>query len=352
VLLSRDTAVAVHEALSALPRPVMVQCATANRASAAMLLHLGLKNRWDAATALAYGAAHGYKCVSADPLRSWITATLSPPDASVTAGAGAAAAGLLFRQLFEPVSSTYTYLLACTRTKEAILIDPVIEKVDRDTALLRELGLTLVAGVNTHVHADHVSGTAALKARWPASKSVIAAVSKAAADVHLVDGDVVRFGDRHVTALSTPGHTDGCMTFVTDDRTMAFTGDALFVRGCGRTDFQQGSSERLYESIHGKIFTLPPSCAVYPGHDYNGHLRSSVAEEMAFNPRLTKGKEAFVAIMAGLNLPRPKQIDVAVPANMRDGVVEATPPAPAPAPAPAGGAGCEAGAAPAATATR
>lgn len=227
------------------------------------------------------------------------------------------------------MSSTYTYLLACPDSREAVLIDPVLETVGRDVELVNALGLTLVAAVNTHVHADHVSGTASLKAKVPGVKSMIAAVSGAVCDVGLKEGDKVSFGSRHLKVLSTPGHTDGCLTYVLDDNSMAFTGDALLVRGCGRTDFQQGSPEKLWESIQAKIFALPPSCTLYTGHDYNGHSCTTVAEEKALNLRLGLGRNLaeFSDIMLKLGLPRPAQIDRAVPANMKDGVEE---PAPAP----------------------
>lgn len=158
---------------------------------------------------------------------------------------------------------------------------------------------------------------------------MLAAASKGEADLHVSEGDVISFGSRHLRVLATPGHTDGCLTFVLDDNSMAFTGDALLIRGCGRTDFQCGSAEMLYDNVVGKIFSLPESTLLYPGHDYAGRMVTSVAEERRFNPRLTKGKAAFVKIMAELGLPRPKLIDVAVPANMKDGVLvePAAPPA-------------------------
>lgn len=259
-------------------------------------------------------------------------AAASEPLAPATA-AGTHMAGIVFRQLFDPVSSTYTYLLGDVATGEAVLIDPVLERADRDVALARELGLRLIIALNTHVHADHVSGTKALKGKVAGLRSAIAAVAGAEADLQLHDGDRVAFGGRHLLAMSTPGHTPGCMTYVLDDHSACFSGDALFVRGCGRTDFQGGSSDMLYESIHRRIFALPGATVIYPGHDYNGHMRTTVAEEMRFNPRLTKTKPEFIALMAALGLPRPKLIDLAVPANLRDGEV----PAPAPPPAAAAG---------------
>jgi glyoxylase-like metal-dependent hydrolase (beta-lactamase superfamily II)/rhodanese-related sulfurtransferase len=225
----------------------------------------------------------------------------------------------LFRQLFDPTSSTYTYLLA--DAGEAILIDPVFEQAQRDAALLRELGLRLVATVETHVHADHVTAAWLHKGRSGSRIVLSAAAGAEGADRCLVHGDRVAFGARHVEARATPGHTNGCMSYVLDDHSRAFTGDALLIRGCGRTDFQQGSAERLYRSVHEQVFCLPDPCLLYPGHDYRGLTVSSVAEERRFNPRL--GGDSSVTDFAGymhhLGLPHPKLIDVAVPANLRCG---------------------------------
>uniref|UniRef100_UPI003AAA569F persulfide dioxygenase ETHE1, mitochondrial isoform X2 n=1 Tax=Centroberyx gerrardi TaxID=166262 RepID=UPI003AAA569F len=230
--------------------------------------------------------------------------------------------GLFFRQLFESVSSTYTYLLADRETREAIIIDPVLETIDRDMKLIDELGLTLKLAVNTHCHADHITSTGLLKKRLVGLKSAISRFSGASADVLLSEGDKIAFGKHHVTVRETPGHTDGCVTLVTGDQSMAFTGDALLIRGCGRTDFQQGCSKRLYESVHQKIFTLPNQCLIYPAHDYKGQTVSTVGEERRFNPRLTKNLEEFVDIMNNLNLPKPAKIDIAVPANLVCGLHE------------------------------
>ncbi|KAL0984790.1 hypothetical protein UPYG_G00146930 [Umbra pygmaea] len=230
--------------------------------------------------------------------------------------------GIVFRQLFESVSSTYTYLLADKASREAVLIDPVLETVDRDVKLIEELGFNLKVAVNTHCHADHITGTGLLKTRLVGLKSAISKHSGANADILLSEGDKIRFGKYHLLVRETPGHTDGCVTLVTGDHSMAFTGDALLIRGCGRTDFQQGCSRRLYESVHQKIFTLPPECLIFPAHDYKGQTASTVAEEKRFNPRLTKSVEEFVEIMANLNLPKPAQIDIAVPANLVCGVHE------------------------------
>ncbi|RXH90298.1 hypothetical protein DVH24_032655 [Malus domestica] len=217
---------------------------------------------------------------------------------------------LLFRQLFEKESSTYTYLLADVShpDKPALLIDPVDKTVDRDISLVKELGLKLIYAMNTHVHADHVTGTGLIKTKLPGVKSVISKASKSKADLLIEAGDKIYFGDLFLEVRVTPGHTLGCLTYVTGDGPdqpqprMAFTGDALLIRGCGRTDFQ--------------IFTLPKDTFIYPAHDYKGFTVSTVGEEMLYNPRLTKDEEGFKSIMENLKLSYPKMIDIAVPANM------------------------------------
>ena len=225
---------------------------------------------------------------------------------------------LIFRQLFDPQSSTYTYLLGDSVSREAIMIDPVFEQAARDAALIKELGLTLLATLDTHAHADHVTAAWLLKHRLGSRIAISAASGADGADISLAEDDRVAFGKRYLTARATPGHTNGCMSFILDDETMAFTGDALLIRGCGRTDFQQGSPHNLYQSIHMKIFTLPDLCLIYPGHDYRGLTVSSVAEEKTFNPRLggNIAESDFAGYMENLNLPHPKRIDAAVPANM------------------------------------
>ncbi|KAK3011386.1 hypothetical protein RJ639_012456 [Escallonia herrerae] len=210
---------------------------------------------------------------------------------------------LLFRQLFEKESSTYTYLLADAShpEKPSLLVDPVDKTIDRDLSLVKDLGLKLIYAINTHVHADHVTGTGLIKSKLPGVKSVISKASNAKADLLIEPGDKIQFGDLFLEVRATPGHTLGCITYVTGDGPnqpqprMAFTGDALLIRGCGRTDFQGGSSEQLYKSV------------------------TTVGEEMLHNPRLTKDEETFKNIMANLNLSYPKMIDVAVPANMACG---------------------------------
>ncbi|XP_037070100.1 persulfide dioxygenase ETHE1 homolog, mitochondrial-like [Pollicipes pollicipes] len=220
-----------------------------------------------------------------------------------------------FRQLFDRESCTYTYLLADVASKEAVIIDPVIELSDRDAQLVSDLGFKLVYAINTHMHADHITGTGRLKRLVPGARSAISAAAGADADVKLEDGGAVRFGGLELEVRATPGHTEGCVTYVLHSQRMCFTGDALLIRGCGRTDFQGGSSDTLFDSVHQRIFTLPEDYAVYPAHDYKGQTASSVGEEKRLNPRLTRSRQEFCAIMAGLNLAYPKKIDVALPAN-------------------------------------
>jgi glyoxylase-like metal-dependent hydrolase (beta-lactamase superfamily II)/rhodanese-related sulfurtransferase len=228
---------------------------------------------------------------------------------------------MIFRQLFDPQSSTYSYLLGDARSGETVLIDPVFEQVRRDRALIAELRLTLCYTLETHVHADHVTGAWLLKQSLGSRIALCAVSGAAGADLALAHGDRVQFGTRYLEARETPGHTNGCMTYVLDDESMAFTGDTLLIRGCGRTDFQQGSARNLYRSVHSQIFTLPPSCLLYPGHDYRGLTVTSVDEERRLNPRLGSGigEADFTGYMNNLGLPHPKQIDVAVPANLQCG---------------------------------
>jgi glyoxylase-like metal-dependent hydrolase (beta-lactamase superfamily II) len=234
---------------------------------------------------------------------------------------------LVFRQLFDPTSSTYTYLLGCSVSKEALLIDPVFEQVRRDAALIGELGLTLAWTLDTHVHADHVTGAWLLKQRLGCRIALSAESGAAGADRLLQDGDRIEFGRRSLEVRATPGHTSGCVTYVLDDESMAFTGDCLLIRGSGRTDFQQGDPRALYRSVRSRIFALPEGCLLYPAHDYRGLTVSSVAEEKRFNPRLggEVGESDYVGYMKNLDLPHPKKIDEAVPANLRCGVWEVEP---------------------------
>ena len=228
---------------------------------------------------------------------------------------------MIFRQLFDPQSSTYTYLVADAASREALLIDPVFEQVRRDAALVEELGLRLLLTLETHVHADHVTGAWLLREKLDSRIAVPAAGGAKGADRYLHPRDRISFGKRSLEARSTPGHTHGCMTYVLDDATMAFTGDALLIRGCGRTDFQQGDPGTLYRSVRGEIFTLPADCTLYPAHDYRGLTATSVAEERRFNPRLADGilEQDFAGYMKHLGLPHPKHMAQAVPANLECG---------------------------------
>src|SRR3954469_24296177 len=228
---------------------------------------------------------------------------------------------LVFRQLFDPQSSTYTYLFGDRASGAAVLIDPVFEQVRRDTALLGELGLKLAATLETHVHADHVTGAWLLKQRT-GSRIMLAKASNAeGADRYLTQDDIVTFGGRRLLVRATPGHTDSCLTYVLDDHSMAFTGDCLLIRGSGRTDFQQGDPAAMYRSIHEQIFTLPDDCLLYPAHDYRGLTVTSVAEERRYNPRIGGeiGIGDFTGYMKNLRLAHPKMLDIAVPANLRCG---------------------------------
>jgi sulfur dioxygenase len=231
---------------------------------------------------------------------------------------------LVFRQLFDPPSSTYTYLLADGRSGHAVIIDPVFEQVRRDAALIGELGLTLLYSLETHVHADHVTGAWLLRQQTGCRIALSAASGAEGADRHLVQDDVIPFGGRNLQVRTTPGHTNGCLTYVLDDRSMAFTGDCLMVRGSGRTDFQQGDAAAMYRSVHQQIFTLPADCLLYPAHDYRGLTVTSVREERRFNPRLggETGESDFAVYMKNLRLAHPKKLDVAVPANLKCGKPE------------------------------
>ena len=228
---------------------------------------------------------------------------------------------LIFRQLFDTASSTYTYLLGDSSAGEAVLIDPVYEHERRDLALLRELGLRLVATLDTHVHADHVTAAWLMKQRC-GSQILLSEHSGAAhADRLLKHGDRVAFGARTLEVRATPGHTNGCLSYVLDDHSMAFTGDSLLIRGCGRTDFQQGSPATLFRSVREQILSLPAACLLYPAHDYRGLTVTSVGEELRYNPRLGGDVDAgdFAGYMTTLGLPHPKLMDIAVPANLRCG---------------------------------
>jgi glyoxylase-like metal-dependent hydrolase (beta-lactamase superfamily II)/rhodanese-related sulfurtransferase len=230
---------------------------------------------------------------------------------------------LVFRQLFDTASSTYTYLLGDPASHEAVIIDTVFEQHLRDRALIDELGLRLVAALDTHCHADHVTGAWLMQQATDCHIGISRRYRPPieGADLLLDHGDRVGFGARALEVRATPGHTDGCLTFVLDDHSMAFTGDALLIRAAGRCDFQQGNAHTLYRSITQQILSLPDACLLFPAHDYSGRTMSSVAEEKAHNPRIGghADERDFVGFMENLNLPHPKQIDVAVPANLRSG---------------------------------
>jgi len=228
---------------------------------------------------------------------------------------------MIFRQLFDRESCTYTYVLGDTSTGHAALVDTVREHVGRDLDLLGELGLKLTAVVETHVHADHVTGAGELRRRTGATCYVPRLGGAPCADVPLGDGDVVRVGAIALRVLATPGHTSGCVSYLVSlgeaaaDRVL--TGDALLIRGCGRTDFQEGDAGKLWDSVHTRLFALPDATLVYPAHDYRGVTVSTIGEEKRCNPRLGAGRTRpeFIQLMAALDLPPPAKIAEALPAN-------------------------------------
>ena len=229
---------------------------------------------------------------------------------------------MFFKQLFDPASSTLTYLIADDTAHEAVLIDPVADQVDRDVRLLREHGLTLKVTLETHVHADHVTAAHALKAATGAQTAVSVDCNAQGYDKLIKDGNVIVFGHEEILAIATPGHTPGSTSYLWRDR--VFTGDTLLIGGCGRTDFQNGSAGALWESITGKLFALDDQTLVYPGHDYKGRRVSSIGEEKRFNARVAgKTREEFLFIMNNLNLPMPSRIQEAVPSNLGAGANQA-----------------------------
>ena len=227
---------------------------------------------------------------------------------------------MIFRQLFEPLSSTYTYLLGCEETGQAVLIDPVIVTMDRDLAELSRLGLTLAYTLDTHIHADHITAALELKRKVGSKIAAPAYDRLSCADCGIEEGEPFRVGGISLQPLHTPGHTDGHFAYLLGDR--IFTGDALLIEGCGRTDFQNGDADALYKSVKEKLLSLPDDVLVYPAHDYQGRHVSSIAQELKRNPRLGEERtlEEFKNIMANLNLPYPKFIDYAVPGNKQCGV--------------------------------
>jgi sulfur dioxygenase len=228
---------------------------------------------------------------------------------------------MIFNQLFEKESSTYTYLLGDPVSKEAVIIDPVAETVERDLKLINELGLKLKYILDTHVHADHVTGSGELKKRTGAKIAINSAYQMSCPDILLKDEQTLSFGTFEIIAISTPGHTKGCMCFLVND--LLFTGDTLLVRGCGRTDFQDGSSESLFKSVRDRLFVLPDTTTVYPAHDYKGFSKTSILQEKTLNPRLNLSLQQndFVNIMAELHLADPQKIHIAVPANLHCGLI-------------------------------
>lgn len=231
---------------------------------------------------------------------------------------------MLFRQLFDRESSTYTYLIADLDLKEAILVDPVLEQVERDLKLLKELGLILGYCLETHIHADHVTGTDKLRQATGCLGIVPETAHAACANCLIAHGEVLQLGKIRIKAIATPGHTDSHMAyFIDNDRVL--TGDALLIRGCGRTDFQSGDAGVLYDSVTQRLFTLPDETLVYPGHDYRGHTVSTIGEEKQWNPRFVgRDRLNFIELMNNLHLPNPKKMMEAVPANEHCGRVVAT----------------------------
>ncbi len=228
---------------------------------------------------------------------------------------------MIFRQLFDSTSSTYTYLLASRHGGEALIIDPVLERVDRYIQLLKELDLRLVKAIDTHLHADHITGLEALRER---TRCITVMGEQTKADVVSIrvgDGDRVGIEGLSLEALYTPGHTDDSYSYIMADR--VFTGDTLLIRGTGRTDFQNGDPRAQYDSLFGRLLKLPDETMVYPAHDYKGDTVSTIGEEKAFNPRLqVKSVDEYVDLMSNLHLPNPQMMDVAVPANMRIGLAQ------------------------------
>lgn len=231
---------------------------------------------------------------------------------------------MLFRQLFDRETSTYTYLVANPDTGTALLVDSVLEQVERDLQLLKELGLTLSYCLETHVHADHITGAAKLRSATGCVNILPEGADVECADRLIGHGEILRLGQVEIQAIATPGHTDSHMAYLVDG-THLLTGDALLIRGCGRTDFQSGDAGALFDSVTKRIFTLPDTTSIYPGHDYRGNTVSSVIEEKCWNPRfLGRSRDEFKQFMDNLNLPYPQKIMEAVPANEHCGTLSKT----------------------------
>lgn len=226
---------------------------------------------------------------------------------------------MLFRQLFDHDTYTYTYLVADPQTREAVLVDSVLEQWERDLQLIQELGLTLKYALETHIHADHITAADRLREKTGCLGVVPKGAEVSCADRFLEDGEILRVGSVEIKAIVTLGHTDSHMAYLING-THLLTGDSLFIRGCGRTDFQSGDAGALYDAVINKLFALPDETLVYPGHDYKGQTVSTIGEERAFNPRFkNKTRDEFISYMANLNLPDPKKMAEAVPANLQCG---------------------------------
>ncbi len=226
---------------------------------------------------------------------------------------------MLFRQLFDKESSTYTYLIADKITQEAILVDPVLEQLNRDLVLLDELGLKLRYCLETHLHADHITATGKLREQTGCHSILPENANVACADSYIRNGEILQIGKVQIKAIATPGHTDSHMAYLVNN-THLLTGDALFIRGCGRTDFQNGNAGILYDSVTQGLFSLPDETLVYPAHDYRGHTVSTIGEERKLNPRFAdKSRNEFIEFMDNLNLPKPQKMMEALPANQHCG---------------------------------
>lgn len=302
-----------QNALDSMERPTVIICKSSRRAGAVASAYMSIKGKKTLSTTIDEASKADLSYLEDDKMKTWVTVVVNALSPSTKNA-------LIHRQWFERTSSTYSYLLADARTKDAVLIDPVLETVERDARIIKEMDLNLKYCLNTHVHADHITGSGMLKKHFPQCKSVLSTPSTGKADILVNEGDNVVFGTRSLLCVSTPGHTTGCFTYVLDDFSNAYTGDTLLIRGCGRTDFQGGSAEQLYESVHSKIFQLPDECNVYPAHDYKGYNVSTIEEEKEHNPRLTKPLEEFKDIMDNLNLPYPAKIDASLPANLECGL--------------------------------
>ena len=224
---------------------------------------------------------------------------------------------MIFRQLFDASASTFTYLLADTDSREAVLIDPVLEQTNPYLGLLRELNLKLEYVLDTHIHADHITAAGALRNKTGCNTGISAKANIACADLLLREGAIIHFGPHVIRVLETPGHTRTCLSYVCD--TMVFTGDALLIDGCGRTDFQDGDAGLLYDSITRKLFALPGETRVFPTHDYHGRTSTTIDDQKRSNPRLCLNRDDFIRLMTEMSLPLPQRIRESVPANLACG---------------------------------